>query len=224
LPYFRAPHIYVALPARFMKGRRVVSDDELARMEVASYGPYVYYNDCSDAVFMSTRAGTTVYDRTFMEAFVRPGPGQNNWVSRTNFPVHGLLQTGPEELSFYVSRDYAQPTWHIRRYTLRVDGFASVNAPYHGGEMVTRVLTFSGAALEINFATSAAGSVQVEIRDAENHPLPGYTVADCDTLVGDAIARRVSWQGKTDVARFVGTPVRLRFVLRDADLYAIKFG
>ncbi|MFO7973829.1 MAG: hypothetical protein R6V12_04265, partial [Candidatus Hydrogenedentota bacterium] len=78
-PYFRAPHIYVATPARFMPGRKVVPEGMAERLD-ANKG---YVGDCSDTVFMSTRGGN-VYDRTFMESFVRPGYGMENWTSRTN--------------------------------------------------------------------------------------------------------------------------------------------
>ena len=37
------------------------------------------------------------------------------------------------------------------------------NAPYAGGEFLTKPLTFAGKELAINFATSAAGGVRVEL-------------------------------------------------------------
>ncbi len=221
-PYFRAPHIYLALPARFLPDRRVVSDEDLAGLQVATAQGHVYYNDCSEAVLMSTRAGSTRYERTFMEGFVRPGPGAGNWVSRTNYPLTGIVQTGPEELSFYVSREYAQPTWHVRRYTLRLDGFISVNAPYSGGELHTRPLRFAGTRLELNYATGAAGKVCVEIQDEAGRPLPGFGLEDCAPLIGDHISRLVSWRGSPQLPPVAGKVMRLRFALKDADLYSLR--
>ena len=223
IPYFRAPHIYLALPARFMPGRRVLTDAQLADMHVASYGEHVYYNDCSDAAFMSTRAGTTHYERTFMEAFLRPGPEPGNWVSRTNYPLHGIIQTAPEEISLFASRHYAQPSWHLRRFTLRTDGFVSVHAPYSGGEMITRPCVFQGRELEINYATGAAGGLRVELQDGAGLALPGYALNDCDPVIGDEIERCVSWAGNGDVSHLAGTSIRLRFAMHDADLYALRF-
>jgi hypothetical protein len=37
------------------------------------------------------------------------------------------------------------------------------------------------------------------------------------------VDRPVSWKGSEDVSKLAGTPVQLRFVLKDADLYAYRF-
>ena len=222
-PYFRAPHHYVGLAARFMRGRRVVTDAQLDRMQVASQGGHAYYEDCSDGVLLATRPGTTRFERTFLEALVRPGQGPENWVSRTNYPLRGVVQTGPAEMSFFVSRHYAQPSWHIERLTLRLDGFSSVRAPYLGGEMLTRPLIFSGNRLVINYATSAAGSLRVEVQDMGGRPLPGFSLSECREIIGDEIERPVTWEGRQDLGELSGKPVRLRFVMKDADLYSMRF-
>jgi len=52
---------------------------------------------------------------------------------------------------------------NVRRYTVRTDGFVSVNAGASGVEFTTHPMTFSGGSLELNFSTSAVGSVRVEI-------------------------------------------------------------
>lgn len=215
-PYFRAPHIYLAIAARFMPGRRVITAEQAEK--IGSEG--TYQGDCSDTVFMTSRGGTA-YDRTFMEAFVRPGIGASNWTSRTNYPAYGVVPTGPHELSMYVQRHYGQPTHHLQRLALRTDGFVSVNAPYEGGEMVTKPLRFSGNKLVINYATSAAGDIRVELQTPEGKPIAGYSIEDADRIIGDEIERAVSWQGgKTGLPE---GPLRLRFVLKDADLYSIRF-
>lgn len=222
-PYFRAPHLYVGLAARFMKGRRVVTDAQLDRMQVASQGGHAYYEDCSDGVLLTTRPGTTRFDRTFPEALVRPGQGPENWVSRTNYPLRGVVQTGPAEMSFFVTRHYAQPSWHIERLTLRLDGFSSVRAPYQGGEMLTKPLVFSGDRLVLNYATSAAGSLRVEVQDREGRPVPGFSLSECREIIGDEIERPVTWEGRPELGQLSGKPVRLRFVMKDADLYSLRF-
>ena len=62
----------------------------------------------------------------------------------------------PRELSLYATESYfTGNVSRLRRYTLRLDGFASVFAPLEGGECLTKPFTFTGKALYINFATSA---------------------------------------------------------------------
>ena len=112
----------------------------------------------------------------------------------------------------------------LRRFTLRVDGFVSANAPLKEGELITRPFTFAGGALSLNVGTSAAGSVRVEIQDAHGKALKGHTLRDCDEIYGDFLDLRVSWKGAADLSALVGKPLRLRFALSDADLYSFRFG
>jgi hypothetical protein len=206
--YFRAPHIYLALPKRFLPKRQAVPEHP---------SPGV-----SDGVFMTSRDGLH-WDRTFMEAFLRPGRDRENWTQRGNMIAWGIVPTAPDAISIYWTEHYMHPTCRVRRGTLRTDGFVSVNAPYAGGELVTHPLRFEGSELVINYATSAAGSVRVEIQDAKGQPLPGYELAESVELYGDEIEQVVAWKGGSDVGRLAGEGVRLRFVMKDADLYAIRF-
>ena len=152
-----------------------------------------------------------------------PGIGHENWVSRTNYPACNVVQTGPHEMSFYVNQNYGQPTSHLRRYSLRLDGFACVRAGYEGGEMLTRPFRFTGRELVLNFATSAGGGIRVEADDAEGKPLSGFGRADAVELIGNEIDRAVRWRSKSDLRALAGHPIRLRFFLKDASLYALQF-
>ncbi len=217
-PYFRAPHIYVATAARFMPGRQVLTEEQAKAIHVNPK----YFKDTSDAVLMTTRGGG-VYQRTFLSGFIRPGIGATNWVSRTNYPALNIVQTGPTEMSLYVNQDYAQPTAHLRRYSMRLDGLASARAEYAGGELLTKPIVFAGKHLSINFATSAPGSIRVEIQGLDGKLLPGFALADCREQIGNEIDRIVSWKKGDDLSSIAGQPVRLRFVMKDADLYAFQF-
>lgn len=222
-PYFRAPHIYIGLAARFMSGRRVVTEEQADAIGLKSARGHTYANDCSDGVLLTSRAGSIRYDRTFMEALVRPGQGSENWVSRTNYPLTGVLPYGKDQIMFWVSRHYMQDTWHIERLLLRVDGFASVNAPYAGGELITKPLVFSGDTMRINYRTSAAGSVRIEIQNEDGHAIPGFALADCKEVIGDEIGGVVVWRGGEDLTRLAGETIRLRIEMKDADLYSFIF-
>ena len=217
-PYFRAPHIYVAVAARFLPGRQVLNKKQARQLKVNPN----YFKDCSDAVLMTTR-GSNIYDRTFMEAFIRPGIGLQNWGSRSNYPALNIVQTGPAEMSIYVQHDYAQPTAHLRRYSLRLDGFTSIYAPYKGGSMTTKPFIFTGKKLLLNFATSAPGYVKVEIQNAQGKPVPGYSLNNADELIGNYIEHPASWSSETDVSSLSNQPIRLHFVMKDANLYSLQF-
>jgi hypothetical protein len=218
IAYGRAPHIYLAFPKRFFPDKAALLPEEAEELVEDPK----YRLASSDAVFMSSRGGTR-YDRTFMEAFIRPGPTLRDWVARDNTPALGILQNGERELFLYRMSHYAQATSHVTRYSLRVDGFVSVSAPYAGGELLSRPITFSGRALEINFASSAAGGVKIEIQDAGGMPLPGFTLTECPEMIGDRIQHTVFWEGGSDLSALAGRPVRLRVVLRDAELYSFRF-
>lgn len=222
-PYFRAPHIYIALPMRFCM-RTGLTDAQFATIAENVDPAYLREarGECTDGVFMTSRGGNR-YDRTFREAFFRPGLDPGNWVSRTVMAAWGVVPTGPGEMSVYYGQHDGQKTAHLLRCTLRTDGFVSVNAPFGGGDMVTKPLIFAGKELELNVSTSAAGSVRVELQDAEGQPLPGYALAECTEIIGDQIDRVVDWRGNSNVGALVGQPVRLRFVMKDADLYSLRF-
>jgi len=220
--YFRAPHIYVGLAARFMQGRSAVTDEQAAAIGLKSPRGGRYNRDCSDGVLLTTRAGSERYDRTFPEALIRPGPGAGNWVSRTNYPLNGIFPADPGQMMFFVNRNYLQDSWHIERLLLRVDGFASVNAPHAGGSMLTKPLKISGATLQINYSTSAAGGIRVEVQDVAGAPVPGFSLEECPEIIGDEIERTVVWKHGSGLAALAGRTVRLRFVLHDADLFSFR--
>jgi hypothetical protein len=218
IAYERAPHIYLSFPKRFFPDKAALLPEEA---EELVENPN-YRLASSDAVFMSSRGGTR-FDRTFMEAFIRPGPTLRDWVARDNTPALGVIQSGERELFLYRMSHYAQPTSHVTRYSLRVDGFVSVSAPYAGGELLSRLITFSGRHLEINFASSAAGGVQIEIQDAAGTPIAGFALTECPEMIGDRIQQKVVWKRGSDLSALAGRPVRLRVVLRDAELYSFRF-
>jgi hypothetical protein len=192
-PYFRAPHLYIATPTRFHPSR----------------------GESTDILLMTARGGSP-YDRTFREAFIRPGLDPARWGNRSNYAALNIVQTGAEEMSVYVTP--------FRRFTMRLDGFASVHAGADPGELVTHPLKFSGNRLLINYSTSAGGAVQAELQTPDGRAIPGFALADCRPIVGDAIEHRVIWgTGNGDLSAMAGQPVRLRFVLTDADVFSLQF-
>jgi hypothetical protein len=208
LPCPGAEHIYVGFPNRYVEERKPRADH-----------PYPGVND---ALFMSSRDG--IHWNRFREAWVRPGLDELNWTERNNYPEWGIIETSPREWSLYISEHYRhaseRPRW--RRLSIRPHGFVSVRADYGGGEFVTRPLTVGGRRLRLNFSTSAAGCVQVELQDAQGRPIPGFALKDMSPMYGDELDRIVSWQGGAELTALVGKAVRLRFALKDADVFGFR--
>ncbi len=156
---------------------------------------------------------------------------RQSWFYGDTYQNHGLVETrsaiedAPPELSIYVSENSHQDhPGQFRRYTLRIDGFVSLTAPLGGGELVTAPLRFEGNRLSLNLSTSAAGSVRVEIQDAAGTPIPGYALDEAHELYGDSLGLVAAWKGhETDVVRLAENPIRLRFVVRDANLFSYQF-
>lgn len=222
-PYFRAPHQYIGTAARFVPDRWALTPAQEEAIDLR--GPLNYSGlpgAISDGVLLTSRGGNR-YDRTFMESQVRAGDDPQDWVARSNYPALGVVPTGAREMSMYAVRHYGQPSIYLERLTLRTDGFASVHAGYHGGEMVTRPLRFDGSRLVLNFATSAVGGIRVEVQDEDGLVLEGLGLEQCEELIGDDVERTVQWQAGSDLGRRAGKRVRLRFALRDADLYSMRF-
>jgi len=205
-PYYRAPHIFIGMPTRYIPAR----------------------GSLTEGLLMSSRDGK-IFHR-WGEAIIRPGRNRDKWHNRSNYIWLGMVETesrlpgAGKELSIYSNeRYYDGPGVKTRRYTYRIDGFVSVHAPLSGGEIVTKPLVFSGNELVLNLSTSAAGSIRVEIQDIQGNPLEGFGIADSAEIYGDEIAHRVTWKDNSDLSSLQGRPVRLRFVLRDADLFSLRF-
>ncbi|MBN1125941.1 MAG: hypothetical protein JXA82_13110 [Sedimentisphaerales bacterium] len=205
-PYYRAPHIDIGFPTRYLPDR----------------------DSLTEGLFMGSRDGI-VFHR-WSEAVVPPGRNRDKWHNRSNYIWLGMVETQSElpgagkELSLYSNERYYEGAGgKIRRYTYRIDGFVSLRAGFSGGRVITKPLLFEGDTLRINFSTSAAGSVQVEIQDTDGNAIPGHSLADCPEIYGDDIEKAVAWNSGSDVRALAGKPVRLHFVLRDADLFAFGF-
>ena len=103
---------------------------------------------------------------------------------------------------------------------MKRDRFVARHAGPEGGTLTTPLVSLRGAALTLNI-DAAAGEARVEVLDAAGQPIPGLTLADCRPITGDALAAPVVWASKS-LADVAGQPVRLRFALRNASLFALE--
>lgn len=223
--YFRAPHQFVGFPSRYVEREEWTPNyDQLAGAELRRkiVGVHPRYGlSTTDCVFMTSRDGRS-WNR-FDEAFLRPGIERvNNWVYGDCFFVPAMIETpsplanAPGEISMYTFENH----WRmipaeLRRYSIRMDGFASAHAGYAGKRLVTRPFVFEGRELSLNFSTSARGSLYVTLHNGD------ATLKSCE-LFGDSLSRVVPFDG--DLAALSGREVILDITLRDADLFSFRFG
>ncbi len=227
MPYFRAPQIFIGIPTRYINRFRWSSSfEELCGKERRKL-----------RMKMHPRCGTVVTDCAFIvshdgenfhrfgEAFMRPEPENGlNWIYGDCYPARGFAITpskvpgAPDELSIYV------PSFHwmgdpiqLRRYTIRMDGFASLHAGGQEAMVVTKPILFTGSELHINFATSARGYVFVTLIDADGNRYPS-----CETF-GNAIDRKVLFDDPEAVSKLAGKTAYLEFRMMDADIYSMQF-
>ena len=208
IPCPGAEHIYLSFPNRYVQ-QRVTKVDH----------PYPGVND---ALFMASR--DCIHWKRYLEAWVRPGLDEMNWTERNNYPTWGIVRTSPAEWSMYVSEHYRHPTElpRLRRLSVRPHGFVSVHADFTGGELVTRPVSLDGRRLRLNYSTSAAGMVRIEIQDSAGKAIRGFAMDDMAPQFGDYLDAPMTWKGGGDLAAIARNPVRLRVALKDADVFALR--
>lgn len=197
----RAPHILIGFPTRYLpnEGQRV------------------------EPTFMSSRDGHSFH--RWYEPVIPESAPEDRGGNRSNYMTWGILDlpSEPDSYSVYATEAYyTGPDSRVRRFVFRKDGYVAVGSTGAGG-MLTKPLSFEGKSLSLNYLTQPKGAVRLEILQADGTPIPGFTAQDCDNLSGDHIDGQVSWNGSADVSKLAGTPIRLRFELKDAQLFSLQF-
>lgn len=226
LPYYRAPHIYMGFPTRYYErewspvfGGLPDAEDRRARAAKMTRAGTAL----TDALFMTSRDGVN-FKRWDYPAFLPAGIERSgNWCYGDGYLAYGIIETpaegGGAELSMY-AYDCAERA--LRRYTMRLDGFVSLRADSCASAL-TRPFTFEGGRLMLNYTTSVAGGIKIELLDEHMNPIPGYSLEECDLLIGDTTCREVTWGERADVSALAGRVVHMRINMGEADLYSLKF-
>ena len=216
--------IFLGMPTRYKNRRQ-------------SPASFKYFGDTdgwrSALLEKGNRIGSAVTDCTVMysydgkrfyrdeNAFVAPSYEEGRgWVYGDCYPSYNLVETVSDEnpnvmeYSFYIGEGYRERAIEFIRYSIRFDGFYSMRADAEGGELLTKPLVL-GDRLEINFESSALGDVTVTVCELDGKPIDGYSSGE---LFGNSTARRVDFE--KPLSELSGREVRLRFRLRDADIYS----
>lgn len=138
-------------------------------------------------------------------------------------PNHPLVEGGTIKLYYggFDGTHGGDANAAIGLATLRKDGFVSMRAGGQAGALTTPLLENAAGPLRVNFAARPDGWLRVELRDASGEVIPGYSETNCDVLTGDHTEHAVTWNGNSALP---AGPVRLRFILRNAELFAFAAG
>ena len=191
--YFRAPHLFIGFPTRYEPKSQQV-----------------------EPILMSSRDGQT-FHRHAEAVIPRTAPKDRNH-NRSNYMAWGMFQLPgkPNEISVYSTENYYEPTpGRVRRFVYRVDGFVALRGGVDGGQVTTKPLRYKGRRLLLNYKVRADGTLTVEALNES-----GQVVGKSKPLSGDAIDAPVTWEQNPDFSQGI---VHLRFTLKNADVFSLRF-
>ena len=176
----------------------------------------------TDSIFVSS----TGYENFEPSDGVFMAPGiesedVDNWIYGACYHTqNGIFETinkvtKQREMSILTTIGSWHETNQLLRSTLRVDGFASLSAYSEKKVVVTKPFIYEGNSLSLNIATSALGSVYVNLTCGEKS-VRSYEI------LGDSLEKKVSFPN-FDVAEFSGKEVVMTIELVEADVYSFKF-
>lgn len=232
-PYIYDDRYYIGFPTRYnerlewntcferLTGRenrlKRMGNDGTIQDNTKRYGLTV-----TDCLFMSSRDKRHWF--RFDEAALTPGPEDGfNWEYGDCYPAVGMIETpgrfSPEpELSLLCeSHHWTEKPVELIRYVYRKDGFASYKAGYKPKTMLTKLFSFKGDTLKLNFRSSARGYIQISVLDAYSNAIEGYI--SCPHF-GDTTERIIDFE--KSLSELKGKEVKLRFMMSDAEIYSMR--
>ncbi|MDR3674547.1 MAG: hypothetical protein P4N24_03590 [Acidobacteriota bacterium] len=178
----------------------------------------------------------TQWERPFRTPCLSRGKS-GEWDSGLFTTPSRALRVGDEIWLYYTGSNYthgtpclyrADGTGRGTKYTAsiglakwKLDRFVSVDGPAEGGSLTTVPIIFSGERLEINASVRPGGSVKVEVQDAAGRAIEGF--GPSDVFAGDDIRHTVTWHEDPAVSKVAGKPIRLKFHLKNGELYSYAF-
>ena len=173
------------------------------------------------------------WDRSCRETFVGATLQKDSWERGYIHSVGGVCNIVGDKLHFYYtafqgdeSKKNRMEHWNgmyakgsTGLAVLRRDGFASMEA---GGEekiLFTRPLQFTGKYLFVNI-DAPKGKMYVVVCYEDGTPIPGFSREQCIPVSTDSTKYRVVWKNNDDLQVLAGKPVRFKFYLTNAKIYA----
>ena len=213
--YGRAPHLFIGFPTRYLPedGQRV------------------------EPTLMTSRNGLLFH--RWLEPVVPESAPKDRGGNRSNYMAWGLVEIPgrPNHLSVYATEAYyTGPDSRVRRFEYRKDGFVSLRGDAQGGVLNTKLFKLGPQAgrLTLNYSANQGGQVRVGLYQPNGTAIPGHSLSECQPLTGDQLNQTVMW--KSIIGNNVGKAindishlsrkypaVRLRFELKNADLFSLQF-
>jgi hypothetical protein len=154
----------------------------------------------------------------YTDKFLAPDPDPAAW-DHAHAWVGAAVPVGDELWLYYGGYKYGHKYFRDRSIGLakmKRDRFVARTAGPEGGRLTTPLVTLAGRRLTVN--AKVRGELQVRLLDAAGRALPGFDFADGGTIRGDGVELPVAW--KRGLEAVADQPVRLEFLIKDADLYA----
>ncbi len=197
-PYPDAPHLRVGFPTRYLPKTQQV-----------------------EPVFMASRDGITF--TRYHEAVIPQTAPKDRDGNRSNYMANGLLKLPgkPNEWSVYATEAYySGPDSRLRRFTWRKDGFVALQGT---GEVRTKPIRYQDQRLLLNYRCRKGGSLKVEMWTEDGSGLIALARDESGILTGDSVNHDMGWKNSNPVQLGLGQTVRLRFELKNAEVYAFQF-
>ncbi|MBQ4119541.1 MAG: hypothetical protein IJD45_04035 [Clostridia bacterium] len=225
--YYRKLGTFIGFPMRYCD----------RAPEKANFKKMAYAKEREGIIERYGRGGTAISDTGIMlshdgvnfilskTSFVKPDYDSGmDWWYGGNFPCYGLIETAsdmdgaPNEISFYIGKGYRVKKVDFCRYTIRLDGFFSWFAGNDSSTVITKPFILENSKLNINFASSASGGLQIEILDKNGTAIEGY---NSGILFGNSVNREIDFQKR--LSDLIGQEIKIKFTLQDCHLYSYTF-
>ena len=210
LGIFRYEGLYIGMPAVYhATGKLKANTDGFQLIQLA----------CSRDLRKWTRLGGR-------QSFIGPSPVGLDIFDRTQLlPPSAPVERGDELWFYYTGIKYrASPenadekVGAVCLAVLRRDGFVSLDAGKSDGVLTTQPFVVRGEKIFVNVNVRNTGRLFLEALDKA-----GSVMATSHDIRGDHRRGEVSW-AQGEIAALNGKQVKLRFTLREADLYSFWVG
>ena len=107
----------------------------------------------------------------------------------------------------------------ISKATWKRDRLVAMEADAREGVLETPLIEAPQGDLEVN-VDAEGGYLVVEVLGQDKKVIPGFSSENCQLIVGDDLRHKVTWNG-ADFSK-INRPIRLRFLMKYAKLYAFQ--